>query len=378
MSYSRLLQPIAGSFFLWGARSTGKSQWLQRHFPEALTFDLLDAAVRGPLIGTPGLFRERVLAQPEERVIVVDEIQKAPGLLDEIHRLIEESGHRRRFVMTGSSLRRLRESGANLLGGRASALHMHPFLASELGADFSVESALREGLIPGVITAPDVGRRLAAYVEEYIATEIAYEARTLKLDAFRRFLEAVSFSHAGEINLLALSRACGVDAKTVGKYIGALTDMLVAFTLPCFAKRASRKLVQREKFYFFDAGVFRRIRPVGKLDAGGDLDGLALEGLVAHHLRAHADYAGGRDRLYFWRTSAGIEVDFILYGETVFRAIEVKNSDAIRPDDLRGLKAFREDYPEAETILLYRGEHRRVIDGITCIPVGEYLLVGSV
>ena len=199
------------------------------------------------------------------------------------------------------------------------------------------------------------------------------EGLTRNIDAFARFLEAISFSHGSLLNISAVARECEVERKVVSGYIGILEDLLLAFRLPVFRKRAKRATVAHEKLYLFDAGVFRSLRPKGPLDRVEEIDGQALEGLVAQHLRAWTAYSRHRTDLFFWRTRGGAEVDFVVYGEAGMTAIEVKNAGRVHGTDLRSLRGFRQDYPQAETLMLYRGEERLRMDGVWCVPVAEFL-----
>jgi len=199
------------------------------------------------------------------------------------------------------------------------------------------------------------------------------EGLTRNVGAFTRFLEAISFSHGAQLNVSAVARECEVERKVVAGYVGILEDLLLAFRLPVFRKRAKRATATHDKLYLFDAGVFRSLRPKGPLDRPEEIDGQALEGLVAQHLRAWAAYSGHGVDLFFWRTRAGAEVDFVVYGETGVRAFEVKNAARVHSADLRSLRAFRDDYPEAETAVLYRGRERLRIDGVWCLPVEDFL-----
>jgi len=195
----------------------------------------------------------------------------------------------------------------------------------------------------------------------------------LQPDVFRRFLEAVSFSHGSVLNLSNIARECEVNRKTAEGYLAILEDLLLAFRLPVFTKRAQRAVVSHPKFYLFDTGVFRGLRPAGPLDRPEEIEGTALEGLVAQHLRAWAAYSSSRFDLFYWRTAAGSEVDFVVYGASGFWAIEVKNTARIRPEDLRPLRSFGQDYPQCELIFLHRGGEQLRRDGILCLPCGEFL-----
>ena len=228
-------------------------------------------------------------------------------------------------------------------------------------------------MLPLVLAATRAEATLKSYLALYMQTEVVAEGLVKSLPTFSRFLEAISFSQGSLINFSAIGRDCGVDRKTIQAYVAILEDLLVAFRLPVFTKKAKRELVTHEKFYYFDSGVYRAIRPTGPLDQPQEIDGAALETLVIQQLRAWASYREECEKLYFWRSRGGTEVDVVIYGKSGLWAIEIKNSGKVRPEDLSGLREFGQDYPIAERILLYRGKHREVVSGVTCIPVGEFL-----
>ena len=361
----------AQSCFVFGPRGTGKTTWLRALLPEALYLDLLDPTLHRRLAGRPEHLSEILAATPGVEHVIIDEIQRTSELLSVIHALLEAPDSPR-FVMTGSSARKLRRGAANLLGGRAANRTLHPFMASELPS-FDLNRALELGLLPLVYASHDPRTTLEAYASLYLEQEVQAEGLTRNLGAFARFLEGVSFAHAGQLNVAALARECEVERKTVGAYLEILEDLLLCFTLPVFRKRAKRRVTVHPKFYLFDAGVFRSLRPRGPLDGADEMAGQALEGLVAQHLRAWADYSPQRTDLFFWRTRAGSEVDFVVYGDFGLQAIEVKNGRQAHTTDLRGLKSFCDDYPEAEPLLLYRGARRMRIDKIWCLPIDDFL-----
>jgi predicted AAA+ superfamily ATPase len=368
----RFLRVPESHFFLFGPRGTGKSTWLKETLDGAVFLDFLKPATQRTFQARPERFREFVDGHPAAKTFVVDEVQRCPALLDVVHSLIEE--HRGvQFVLTGSSARKLRKAGVDLLAGRALKLSMHPFMAAELGDGFDLGRALENGLLPVVHGARSAKSTLDAYLDLYVREEVLQEGLVRSLDPFARFLEAAAFSHGSQLVSSAIARECQVGRTTVDGYLKILEDLLIAARLPVFAKRARRELVAHEKFYFFDAGVFRALRPKGPLDRPSEIDGAALEGLVFQHLRAWKDYSGGRVTLGYWRTKAGVEVDFVVYGERDFAAIEVKNAAVLHPGDFTGLKAFREDYPEVEAVLLYRGTERFRRDGVMVVPVEEFL-----
>ncbi len=373
---SRFLQPPSDHFFLFGPRGIGKSTWLRSAFPSALWIDLLEPDVTRSYLARPERLRTTIEgARRAPRVVVIDEIQKVPALLDVVHALIEERRGRIRFVLTGSSARKLKRTGVNLLGGRAIRRAMHPFMAAELGDAFDLRRALTHGLVPAVWARPraQIADAMSAYVSLYIKQEVQDEGLVRDVGGFGRFLEAISLSHGAALNLANVARDCEVSRKTVEGYVEIVEDLMLGFRIEVFAKRAQRQLAAHPKFFFFDAGVFVNLRPRGPLDASSEVGGAALEGLVAQHLRAWLDYRGAGLRLFYWRTRSGNEVDFVLYGGDGLFAIEVKSRERVRPEDLRGLRAFLSDYPEAKATLLYAGKERLKQDGVLCQPVDEFL-----
>jgi predicted AAA+ superfamily ATPase len=311
---------------------------MRQALPAALTFDLLDAQVYTRLLANPALLADLVPADHRDWV-VVDEVQRVPELLNEVHRLIES--RRLRFVLTGSSARKLRGRGVNLLAGRALSRFMHPLTAIELGGDFDLPRALRYGCLPFACTTAEPADYLASYVSTYLREEVQQEGLTRNVAAFSRFLEAASFSQGAILNVAAVARECGVHAKVVEDYFTILEDLLIGVRLPVFARRAKRRLVSHRKFYFFDAGVFQAIRPRGPLDLPEEIQGPALETLFLQQVRALNDYRGLGYTLHYWRTAKGDEIDFILYGERGLLAFEVKRGARPRSDDLKALRLFR-------------------------------------
>jgi len=368
----RFFKAPAGSFFLFGPRGTGKSLWTQTTFPDALRIDLLDPHTLRHYSARPERLRELVDGNPSAGALVIDEVQKVPELLPVVHQLIERR-RRLQFILTGSSARKLKRSGVDLLAGRAVLRTLHPYMAAELGERFELEAAVHRGLVPLVVGASDPADVLRAYAALYLREEVQLEGLVRNVGVFSRFLESISFSHGSVVNLSAVSRDCQVERKTVEAYVAILEDLLLAFRVPVFTKRARRAVAAHPKFYLFDAGVYRSLRPAGPLDRPQEIDGAALEGLVAQHLRAWIAYRSDAHQLYYWRTRSGVEVDFVVYGGTGLWALEVKNADRVRREDLRGLTAFRHDYPEARGLLLHRGPERLLIDDILCCPVDTFL-----
>jgi predicted AAA+ superfamily ATPase len=249
---------------------------------------------------------------------------------------------------------------------------MHPFMAAELDV-FDLETALKRGLLPLAVAADRPEDVLRAYATLYLDEEVRLEGWARNIGAFARFLEAISFSHAAVLNVANVARECQVERKTVAAYVEVLEDLLLSFRVPAFSKRAKRETIVHPKLFLFDSGVFRSIRPKGPLDRPEEIDGAALEGLVAQHLRAWLAYHGQEGELYFWRTHSGVEVDFVVYGDAGFWAIEVKNAARVRLEDTRSLESFGEYYPQAELMLLYRGMRREKRGRIRILPVEEFL-----
>ncbi len=370
--YDRFFKAPKSSFFLFGPRGTGKSTWTSSAHPEALTINLLEPDLFRSYSARPERLREILQGNTGKQTIVIDEIQRVPELLGLIHQMIEEDPSRQ-FILTGSSSRKLKRTGVDLLAGRAVLKTLHPFMAAELGDAFSLEKALIFGLVPLVFSSSDPDDVLRSYAALYLKEEVQAEGIVRNIGQFSRFLESISFSHGSILNVSAVARECEVERKTVVGYVQILEDLLLGYRIPVFRKRAGRATIDHPKFYYFDAGVFRSIRPKGPLDRPEEISGAALEGLVAQHLRAWISYGGDRNSLSFWRTRAGAEVDFVIYGDDGLWAIEVKNGAKFHDSDLRGLRSFQAEYPEARAILLYRGRERAVRHGIFILPCDEFL-----
>lgn len=365
--YPRLIKPPrAKSFFLFGPRGTGKTTWVRRTFPQAVYIDLLEAELFIRLTANPQRL-ESLIPIGHRDWVVIDEIQRIPDLLSEVHRLIETRGHR--FALTGSSARKLRRGGVNLLGGRARTLSMHPLTASELGADFNLDKSLYTGHLPSAYTQTDPDKFLSAYVKTYLEEEVRQEGLTRNLGAFARFLEAASFSQGAVLNISEVARECAVERKVVEDYFSILDDLLIGYRLPVFAKRTKRRLVTHPKFYFFDTGVFRALRPKGPLDSPEEIDGAACETLLFQELMAINDALELGYKLHYWRSSAQYEVDFVLYGEKGLLALEIKRAGRIAGAHLRGLRAFLKDYPMAKVYFLYGGRRRLSENQIHILPM---------
>ncbi len=358
------------SFFLFGPRGTGKTTWLKRHLPRALFVNLLQSEFYNRLSANPGQLRDLIPPDHTDRVII-DEVQRIPALLNEVHDLIE--ARRLNFVLTGSSARTLRRRGVNLLAGRALTYRMHPLTVTEQQDAFRLRDSLQFGHLPARFSESDPGRYLKDYVQTYLREEVMQEGLTRNIGHFSRFLEVASFSQGATLNISSVAREAHIERSAAENYFSILEDLLIAVRLPVFSRRAKRKLVSHEKFYFFDTGVFRAIRPVGPLDSEAEMDGPALETLVLQELRAVNDYHEYGYRIFFWRTRNNLEVDFVLYGPRGLLAIEIKRSTRIQPRDARALREFKKDYPPAKCYLFFGGSTPLYMDDIVALPMERAL-----
>ncbi len=345
---------------------------MEAKYPDAVYIDLLSAAVYRNLVTNPDALQDIISGDKNKKTVIIDEIQKVPQLLSVVHKMIEEDTSRQ-FILTGSSSRKLKREGVDLLGGRAVLKRMYPFTASELESEFQIEDSLIHGLVPLILQVEDKEEALEAYINLYLKEEVHAEGLVRNIAGFARFLEIMSFSHGQVLNYSEIARECQVKRHLVEEYTDILEDLLIAYKIGPFLKRAKRIMIKSSKFYYFDSSVFHTLRPKGLLDLPSETGGAALEGIVLHHLLAWIEYGKRRGTVYFWRTKSGNEVDFVVYGDTDFFGIEVKHTKFIRKKDLNGLKAFKEDYPEAEVVLLYLGDQRLTIDSIYCIPCTLFL-----
>lgn len=369
--YSRLIKsPENKSFFLFGPRGTGKTTWVKQSFPNAVYIDLLESRLFNDLLADPQRLVNFIPNNFNDWV-VIDEVQKIPELLNEVHRLIEK--HKYKFILTGSSARKLRRKGPNLLAGRALNYSMHPLTAIELGKDFDLNHSLMFGNLPSVYVESNPKDYLESYIKTYLQEEIQQEGLTKNLGRFSRFLEAASFSQGSVLNISEVSRECAIERKVVENYFTILEDLLLAYKVPIFTKRAKRRLVAHPKFYFFDVGIYRTLRPMGPLDAPEEVEGISFESLLFQELKAINDYYGLGYKIYYWRTSNNLEVDFVLYGERGLKAFEIKRRGRVPSSELRGLKAFLKDYPTAKAYYIYGAERRMSEGDIDIIPL-DYAL----
>ncbi|GMQ80024.1 MAG: ATP-binding protein [Thermodesulfobacteriota bacterium] len=372
MTLQRILKAPKQSFFLLGPRGSGKSTWLRATFPDAYVFDLLSEEVYQRLLANPGLFANEVRAVSTDRWIVVDEVQRLPNLLNEVHRFIEEK--RLRFVLCGSSARKLKRADVNLLAGRALHRSMHSFVPEELGVQFAAEEALRYGLLPIVWDSTAKEETLAAYARLYLKEEIQSEALVRNLPGFARFLPLAAIAHGQTINVTNIAREAGVARTTVAGYLDILEDTLLCFRLPAYEAKLRVRERKLPKWYWCDPGIVRAMkRAKGELVA--EEKGALFEGMVAQLLRAYKDYRGICDEMYYWAPvgQPSTEVDFLLLRGSDLIAIEAKSGSTFNEGWCKGLRAVAKLKGLQRRIIVYpRGPILRTEDGIDVFPLQHF------
>jgi predicted AAA+ superfamily ATPase len=370
----RRLQTFQGlkneSAFLWGARQTGKSTLLKGMYPKAPYYDLLLSDEYARLSRRPSLLREELLASPPPSgtPVILDEVQKCPPLLDEIQWLMVNP--KIHFILCGSSARKLKRSGANLLGGRALRYELYPLVSAEI-PHFNLLKALNHGLLPRHYLADNAEKLLAAYLGDYLKEEIAAEALARNIPLFARFLEAAAFSNGEILNYQNIASDCGISAPTVKSYFQILEDTLLARPLPVFRKKPKRRVIQAPKFYFFDVGVANHLLKRGKVVEGSEVFGKAFEHFIFQEVWAHSRYSGLDYPVAYWRTASQLEVDFILGDHEV--AVEVKATPSADDRHLRGLRAFQEEYRVKEAILVSQDPKPRKVGNVRVLPWAVFL-----
>ncbi len=355
------------SVFFFGARQTGKTTLLKNLFPNTRYYDLLKSDEFERLSRKPSLLREELINIPSDELIIIDEIQKLPILLDEVHWLITNCGLR--FILTGSSARKFRRGGVNLLGGRALQNNFYPLVSTEI-PDFDLDRAVNNGMIPRHYLIHDATKRIRGYVGNYLQSEIIEEARVRNLAAFNRFLEAASLTSGEMLVYSNVAADCGVSSVTVKSYFEILEDTLFGYTIPAYTKTKKRKLIQAPKFYLFDVGITNYLLHRSHLQQGSPEYGHAFEHLVIQELIAYLGYQQRQEEISYWRTSSGTEIDVVLGDAKV--GIEIKSSKELRNNQLKGLKSFGDDYPEARLIAVSLDKYRRFVDNIEIIPALEF------
>lgn len=355
---------LEDSLFLFGARQTGKSTILRQQFPNAIYIDLLDTTLKGRFQRRPGLLYEMLADKDAGTLVIIDEIPEVPELLNEVHRLISERNLV--FILCGSSARKLKRKGYNTLGGRAYPVYLFPFVSAEI-PEFNLQQAINYGMLPPHYLAKNPERRLSAYIDVYLKEEIKEEALVRNLKAFQRFLEVAALTDGEIVNFQNIAQDCGVSANTVASYFDILEDTLIGFRLPAYAKTMKRRLVQAPRFYYFDVGVTNHLLHRKNLVRGTVEYGHAFEHLVVQELRAYLSYAQSSEGLTYWRTYSGLEVDAVIGEARV--AIEIKSVEEVLPRHLKGLKAFKTDYPDCRSVVVSLDPIERRMGDVECIPV---------
>jgi predicted AAA+ superfamily ATPase len=372
--FSRSLPTPRASCFLFGPRGTGKSTWARTVLPGAFTINLLPPEATLRYEREPSLFRAEVLAQPRDRWIVIDEVQRVPKLLDEVHFLMEEHGYKK-FVLTGSSARKLKRGSANLLAGRAAVKRLHPLTAAETAFSVPASQVLRFGSLPLSVTAEDDEARedfLRAYVTVYLSEEVKAESLVRNLGGFARFLEIAALAAGQRTNVSAIARDAGVARETARGYFEVLVDTLLGSWLPAYRPRAKIKEVALPKFYWFDPGVLHAAAGGFDQPLAADWQGVLLEHLLLHELRAYQDYAGVKGSLGYWATPSGTEVDFIWWRGRKVVAIEAKHGREFRREHRKGIEALLVAM-EADSYVVYLGDRELRVESTRVMPLESFL-----
>ena len=358
----------SGAAFLWGPRQSGKTTLLNHRYPDALRLDLLQTDAGASFTVRPALLREKVLAE-RPSLVVIDEIQKVPALIDEVHWLLENTPVK--FILCGSSARKLKRAAHNLLGGRAVDHQLFPLTSAEIGA-VDLLRMLNQGGLPVHYLSDDPGPLLRAYLNSYLKEEIIAESATRNVPAFAHFLETVALSHGQQLNFANAARESGVSAATVRNYYQILKDTLMGFELPPWRRTRKRRLVESSKFFLFDIGVANALHPdAPAISPGTDLFGRCFEHFILNEIRAYLAYNRRAIPLAYWRTSSGLEVDIIAGSGDL--AIECKSSAVVRESELKGMRAFADDCAVRRKIVVSREESpRRTEDGIEILPWGLF------
>ena len=359
------------SFFLWGPRQTGKTTILKQKYPDALRIDLLKTDELMMYLQQPSRLREQVSPLPATQLVVIDEIQKAPALLDEVHYLIQEGN--RRFVLCGSSARKMRRGHANLLGGRALRYELLGLLATEIGEGFDLVRLINTGPLPSHYDHDNRRLALRSYVDDYLREEILQEGLVRHLPSFSDFLRAAALGDTGIVNLSNIARECGVAASTVRDHYQILVDTLLGAFLPAYTNRPKRRTVKAAKFYFRDVGVVNHLARRDSVNPGSELFGYAFENWIFHELSVHSKYSEQFYDISYWQLTTGVEVDFILNNAQT--AIEAKGKERISTNDLKGLRQFKAEYPEVKNLVIVCLEKkvRQNEEGIWILPYQDFL-----
>ena len=364
----KIEQENGDSYFLWGARQTGKTTWLTTEYPNCRYYDLLRPTEFERLLRNPELLSQELDGFGEGDIVVIDEIQKLPLLLDEVHYLIQRKGIQ--FVLSGSSARKLKRVGTNLLGGRASLEQMFPLVSAEI-PDFDIMRAVNNGMIPRHYAVSNPTQRLRGYIGVYLNEEIREEALARNLSTFARFLEVAAQCDGEVLVYKNVAQDCGIDHRTVKEYFAILQDTLVGYLIPGFTSSKKRRAIAAPKFYFFDVGITNYLLRRSNMALGTDAFGHAFEHFIIQELIAYIGYNHLCEQLSYWRTATGYEVDAVVGDGRV--AIEIKAVEEAKSRHTKCLKAFSEDYPEAKLYMVTFDKYRRTLNGVSVVPAMEFL-----
>lgn len=359
---------LDGSIFLFGGRQTGKTTILHQQFPDAIFIDLLNTSIKDRFSRRPSLLYETLHDKPEGTLVIIDEIPEVPELLNEVHRLIVE--RQILFILCGSSARKLKRKGHNTLGGRAFPVYLYPLVSAEI-PDFDIDRAVTYGMIPSHYLAKNPLRPLSAYIDVYIKEEIKEEALVRNLNAFHRFLEVAALTDGEIINNNNIAQECGVHSTTVSSYFDILEDTLLGYRIPAYTKTMKRRLIQAPRFYYFDVGIANHLLHRKELVRGTSEYGHAFEHLIIQEIYAWLHYNHSEEKLSYWRTYTGYEVDAIIGDARI--AIEIKSVEEVLPKHLKGLKAFAEEHPQSRRIIVSLDPFNRRIDEIEHLYVLDFL-----
>ena len=364
----KLEEVAQDSLFLWGARQTGKSTLLEALFPDARQYDLLKSEEFERLFRNPELLREELQQADPSQLVIIDEVQKIPRLLDEVHWLM--SNRNIRFVLCGSSARKLMRCGANLLGGRALRTVMYPLVSAEI-PDFDINKAIHNGMLPRHYTMQNPQRRLQAYIGDYLNEEIRAEALSRNLLSFTRFMEVAAQCSGEMVVYKNIAQDCGISANTVKEYFQILEQTMIGYLIPGFTATTKRRAIAAPKFYYFDVGIVNYLLKRNTMAPGTEAFGHAFEHLMMQEVIAYLGYTRLDEKPSYWRTSGGFEVDCIIDRGRI--AIEFKSCDEVKSRHTKGLKAFGEEYPQARLIVVSMDRHKRVMNDVEIFPATEFL-----
>jgi len=360
------------SIFLFGARQTGKSVLLKTLFPDSIYIDLLETDTKNRFMQHPELLRELLADVPDESLVIIDEIQRVPELLDEVHLLI--SRRRMRFVLCGSSARKLKRQGVNTLGGRALPENLYPLVSAEI-PDFDLQRALTHGMLPKIYLSERPARLLQAYVDIYLKEEIQAEAIVRNLKSFARFLEVAALTNGETVNYNNIATDCGVSARTAADYFSILQDTLIGYLVPAFTGRQKRRVMQAPKFWLFDVGVANHLLHRKEMVRGTIEYGHAFEHFIIQELIAYLGYHYNEYRLAYWRTYTGVEVDAVITdsSDSPVYAIEIKSVQEVQKKHLKGLHSFHDEFPNCRTLCVSLDRMTRISEGVQLLCFKDFL-----